>query len=257
MDKALKSVLDWWDVAGVDVPTLPPTAKVKTQSKSKVTEPRQKTSPKVQSNASQKTENSSLRPDATPIAAAAKTLSELKLAIQSFDAGPLSSHARQSVFARGNPEADLMIIGEAPGREEDIAGKPFMGREGQLLDRMMAAIGLNEQSVYMTTVVNWRLPQNRNPKTEEVETCRPFLNRHIELAAPKIIVLIGGVSLTALTGLTGVMKNRGQWQSVSIGGRDIPALPLYHPALLLKQPALKKDAWRDLLDLRQKLLELT
>ena len=101
--------------------------------------------------------------------------------------------------------------------------------------------------------MNWRPPQSRNPKAEEIELCKPFLNRHIELATPKFILIVGGVSLNALTGMTSIVKNRGQWQSLNIGGRDIPALPIYHPTLLLKQPALKKDAWRDLLDLRQKL----
>ena len=146
-----------------------------------------------------------------------------------------------------------MIIGEAPGRDEDIAGKPFVGRAGQLLDKMMAAIELTEEQFYITNVVNWRPPQNRNPKPGEIEICRPFLKRHIELVSPKYILIVGGVSLTALTGLTGIMKNRGQWQTLSIAGQDIPALPIYHPAFLLRQPALKKEAWRDLLDLREKL----
>lgn len=262
MDKALKSVLEWWDAAGVDVPAITPSAKPKPQSKTAAANPQSKGLSKAapsraKINAENKTEKLPRRLDTTPIAAAAKTLSDLKLAIETFDAGPLSSHARQSVFARGNPEADVMIIGEAPNREEDIAGKPFMGRDGLLLDRMMASIGLSEQSVYMTTVMNWRQPQNRNPKPEDVEICLPFILRHIELAAPKFIVLLGNVSLSALTNLTGVMKNRGQWQTVSIGDKNIPALPIYHPALLIKQPALKKEAWRDLLELRQKLLELT
>ncbi len=261
MDKALKSVLEWWDAAGVDVPAIAPSAKPKPQSTTTANSQSNSLSKAVpsraKSNAANKTEKSSLRLDGAPIAAAAKTLSDLKLAIETFEAGSLSSHARQSVFARGNPQADIMIIGEAPNREGDIAGKPFMGREGQLLDRMMASIGLSEQSVYMTTVMNWRQPQNRNPKPEDVEICLPFILRHIELVEPKFIVLLGNVSLSALTNLTGVMKNRGQWQTISIGDNTIPALPIYHPALLLKQPALKKEAWRDLLELRQKLLELT
>ena len=117
----------------------------------------------------------------------------------------------------------------------------------------MAAIELTEEQFYITNVVNWRPPQNRNPKPDEIEICRPFLNRHIELVSPKYILIVGGVSLTALTGLTGIMKNRGQWQTLTSAGTDIPALPIYHPAFLLRQPALKKEAWRDLLELRQKL----
>lgn len=258
MDKALKSVLEWWDAAGVDVPDIPAISK-----KGPKTSPTSQASPKAPRSVSKTTPPAARPPskapsstpilDPAPIAASAKTLADLKSAIGTYDAGLLSSRARQCVFARGNPDADVMIIGEAPGKDEDIAGKPFVGREGQLLDRMMASIGLTNEQVYMTTVINWRLPQNRNPKLEEIELCRPFINRHIELIAPKIILVVGAVSLTALSGLTSVMKNRGQWQTISAGGKDTPALPIFHPSLLLKQPALKKDAWRDLLELRQKL----
>jgi len=249
MDKALKSVLDWWDAAGVDVPDVTLAA-----PKRKAT-PRPTPTQKTKAAPPQATPTPAPKPsiDAAPIAAKAKTLAELKSAMDKFDAGLLSDAARQCVFARGNPEAELMVIGEAPGRDEDMAGKPFMGREGQLLDKMLASIGLTEETAYLTTVVNWRLPKNRNPSPEDIELCRPFLNRHIELAAPKIILLVGGVSLSALTGVTGIMKNRGQWQSVTIGNTEIPALPIYNPALLLKQPTLKKDAWRDLLALRARL----
>jgi len=253
LDKALKSALDWWDAIGVDVPDIPPAPKPKHTQRSTVKSPASK--PKVSDRPSQASpQNNAPLPDATPIAAAAKTLADLKTAMENFNAGALSDRARQCVFSRGNPEADVMIIGEAPGRDEDIAGKPFVGRSGQLLDKMMAAIELTEDQFYITNVVNWRPPQNRNPKPEEIELCRPFLNRHIELAAPKYILIVGGVSLTALTGLTGIMKNRGQWQTLTIAGRDIPALPIYHPAFLLRQPALKKEAWRDLLELRSHLI---
>ena len=254
MDEALKSVLEWWDAAGVDLPTIPSGAAPGKISKSVRQQTKPTTKPDIIApTGSGQNPSKDTRPDATPIAKAAKTLTELKSAMEAFDAGALSDRARQCVFARGNPEADLMIIGEAPGRDEDIAGKPFVGRAGQLLDKMMAAIELTEEQFYITNVVNWRPPQNRNPKPGEIEICRPFLNRHIELVSPKYILIVGGVSLTALTGLTGIMKNRGQWQTLSIAGQDIPALPIYHPAFLLRQPALKKEAWRDLLDLRQKL----
>jgi len=248
MDKALKSVLEWWEAAGVDVPDIPAASAV---PKVKQAQPKTPKRPAKKLTAKPRSDIPIL--DAAPIAAAARTLTELKSAMENFNAGPLSDRARQCVFARGNPNADVMIIGEAPGRDEDIAGKPFVGRAGQLLDKMMAAIEMGEDDFYITNVVNWRPPQNRNPKPDEIELCRPFLNRHIELAAPKFILIVGGVSLTALTGLTGIMKNRGQWQTLSIAGRDIPALPIYHPAFLLRQPALKKEAWRDLLELRSKL----
>jgi len=252
MDKALKSVLDWWDAAGVDVPDVTlasakrkakprPSASQKSVQKSAVPAPR--TGAAVPKPAS----------DAAPIAAKAKTLIKLKAAMDKFDAGALSDHARQCVFARGNPESSLMVIGEAPGRDEDIAGKPFVGRSGQLLDKMLGSIGLTEDDFYITNVVNWRPPKNRNPSDEEIAMCRPFLNRHIELMAPKVLLIVGGVSLSAMTGITGIMKNRGQWQTINIGTGDIPALPIYHPAFLLRQPTLKKDAWRDLLALRDRL----
>jgi DNA polymerase len=197
-----------------------------------------------------------------PAAAAAldlskvKTLDALHAAMKSFDAGGLTDGARQAVFARGNPAANLMVIGESPGRDEDIQGKPFVGQAGQLLDRMLGAIGLGDDDAYITNVINWRLPQNRNPKPQEIELCRPIIEKHIELAAPKVLLLVGGMSMTALTGLTGIMKNHGQWQEVSLAGTSYPAIPLYHPAFLLRRPELKKEAWRDLLSLRERLLSL-
>ena len=248
MDKALKSVLDWWDAAGVDVPEVN-LAAPKRKPRPRPA-PTQKTTPQAPLPTAPAPKPAI---DAAPIAAKAKTLAELKAAMDAFDAGPLSDGARQCVFARGNPEADVMVIGEAPGREEDIAGKPFIGPAGQLLDKMLASIGLTEETAYLTNVVNWRLPKNRNPTNAEIEMCRPFLERHIELAAPKVILLVGGVSMSAMTGLTGIMKQRGQWQTVTIAGKEIPALPIYHPAFLLRQPVLKKDAWRDLLALRERL----
>lgn len=247
MDKALKSVLDWWDAAGVDVPDVnlaAPKRKPKPRSA-----PPQTTAPRPTA------KPAAPKPDidAAPIAAKAKTLADLKAAMDAFDAGPLSDGARQCVFARGNPDADVMVIGEAPGREEDIAGKPFIGPAGQLLDKMLASIGLTEETAYLTNVVNWRLPKNRKTTDEDIALCQPFLHRHIELASPKVILMVGGVSMSAMTGLTGIMKERGQWQTVTIAGKEIPALPIYHPAFLLRQPTLKKDAWRDLLALRERL----
>lgn len=250
MDKALKALLDWWEEAGVNVPDMPP-AKPKpraSQSIAPQTAALQQAAPSAPPAAPS--------PAASALAQSAKTLAELKTAMEGFDAGALSDGATQCVFSRGNPESDIMVIGEAPGRDEDIQGKPFVGRSGQLLDKMFASIGLSEDDFYITNVINWRPPNNRNPKPEEIALCRPFLDRHIELMNPKVMVIVGGVSLTAMTGLTGIMKNRGQWQTLTIGGRDIPALPIYHPAFLLRQPAMKKHAWRDLLSLRARLSEL-
>jgi len=249
MDQALRSLVDWYAKVGVDVPDLapsaPPRKKRTTLSPPVAAQTTKPTRPKPQ-------EDRPL-PNSDLVAKGAKTLEELRLAVQTFDAGALSDGARQAVFSRGNPDADLMVIGEAPGRDEDIQGKPFIGQSGQLLDHMLAAIGLGKENFYVTNLVNWRPPKNRNPKPEEIEMCRPFLDRHVELAKPKVLLLVGGVSMTALTGMTGIMKNHGQWQDIEIGGGTLPALPLYHPAFLLRQPALKKDAWRDLLSLRAKL----
>lgn len=242
MEAALRSLLDWYAEMGVDVPKVPAARPVRAKRPLAKT-----TSPDPVQN-SQKTSAIDL--------SKVRTLDALREAINGFDAGPLSDGARQAVFARGNPESKLMVIGEAPGRDEDMQGKPFVGRAGQLLDRMLGAIALGENDVYITNVLNWRPPQNRNPKPEEIELCRPFIEKHIELVQPEILLLVGGISMTTLTKLTGIMKNHGQWQNVSVAGKSYPALPLYHPAFLLRRPELKKDAWRDLLALREKLLSL-
>lgn len=249
MDKALRSLVDWYAKVGVDVPDLVPGAPPR-----KKRTPLNPPAPVATTKPTRpKPQDDRPRPNADLVAKGAKTLDELRAAMQTFDAGALSDGARQAVFARGNPEADLMVIGEAPGRDEDIQGKPFIGQSGQLLDHMLAAIGLANEQFYVTNLVNWRPPKNRSPKPEEIEMCRPFLERHVELAKPKVILLVGTVSMTALTGMTGIMKNHGQWQDIEIGGETLPALPIYHPAFLLRQPALKKEAWRDLLSLRAKL----
>jgi len=244
MDAALRSLLDWYAEMGVDVPKIAPARPVTKRRPLKT-----KISPPTQANISKP-------PAPTAELTHIKSLDDLYSTIQQFDAGVLGDGARQAVICRGNPDAKLMVIGEAPGRDEDREGKPFIGRAGQLLDRMLAAIALSEDDVYITNVVNWRPPKNRNPSPSEIEMCRPLLEKHIDLVQPKILLLVGGISMTTLTGLTGIMKNHGQWQNVSILGKDYPALPLYHPAFLLRRPELKKEAWRDLLLLREKLLSL-
>ncbi|WP_298913580.1 uracil-DNA glycosylase [uncultured Algimonas sp.] len=250
MEKSLRSLLDWYERAGVDVPDLPPARSVRRVRPVKAEAP-PPPAPKP---------TAFTAADPAPVAAACKTIAELKAALDAFDAGPLSDGARQAVLARGNPDADLMVIGEAPGRDEDREGLPFVGRSGQLLDKMLGAIGLasgggDEDDVYVGNVCFWRPPNNRKPDPAELELCRPFVHRHIELARPKVILLAGGTAMQVMTGVSGIMKNRGQWQSVNVGTGDIPALPIYHPAFLLRQPALKAEAWQDLLTLRERLAE--
>ena len=201
--------------------------------------------------------------DSTALAAACQTLDELKTALAGFDAGPLKKTATQVVFSDGNPASTVMLIGEAPGRDEDIQGKPFVGRSGQLLDRMLAAIGLSRaesdpaKAVFITNVIFWRPPGNRTPTEAETLMCLPFVRRAIELMAPRVIVCLGGVPAQRLTGRRdGILKLRGKWLDYQTDTLTIPLLPTLHPAYLLRQPAQKRLAWRDLLSLRMKLDEI-
>jgi DNA polymerase len=200
-------------------------------------------------------------PGVDPVAAAraaavaAQSLAELQAALEAFDLCDLKRGARNTVFADGNPAARVMLIGEAPGRDEDAEGRPFVGRAGQLLDHMLAAIGLSRQSpdpatsVYITNVLPWRPPQNRDPAPDEIAMMQPFLARHVELAAPDLIVLMGNISCQAVLGQRGITRLRGQW-SQAFGH---PALPMLHPAYLLRTPAAKRDSWADLLALKARL----
>ena len=192
-------------------------------------------------------------------AATAATLDELRQQMAEFDGCNLKFTAKNLVFADGNPEASIMLVGEAPGRDEDLEGLPFVGRSGQLLDRMLAAIGLDRQSVYIANVIPWRPPGNRTPTPQETEICRPFIERQIELANPKVLVTLGGPSAKTLLHATeGVMRLRGNWKvHVTASGVAIPAMPTLHPAYLLRNPAHKKFAWRDFLEIKAKLRSLS
>lgn len=185
-------------------------------------------------------------------AAAAQTLDELRAAFEAFDGCPLKSTATNLVFADGNPSAPLMILGEAPGADEDATGKLFVGRAGQLLDRMLAAIGLDRTGVYISNVLPWRPPGNRTPTPLEVAACLPFTLRHIELVGPRWLVTVGAAATQTLTGTSdGIMRLRGKWREIDVGPHRIHLLPMLHPAYLLRTPAQKKLAWVDLRRLRR------
>ncbi len=184
----------------------------------------------------------------------AQTLDELRAALDTFEGCALRKTATQLVFADGNPNSRLMLVGEAPGAEEDRAGKPFVGRSGQLLDRMLAAIGLDRTSAYITNVVPWRPPGNRTPTPLETAACLPFTRRHIELSACEILVCLGNPSTQILLGAKdGIMRTRGRWLEYDAGARAIRAMPMLHPAFLLRQPGHKRLAWRDMRELQRAL----
>ncbi len=184
-------------------------------------------------------------------AASAETLDALKDALARFDGCSLRLTARSLVFADGDPAARVMLIGEAPGREEDLQGLPFVGRSGQLLDRMLAAIGLDRSAVYIANVVPWRPPGNRTPTPEETAICRPFVRRQIALVDPDFLICLGGAAAKELLDTReGILRLRGQWQPFDTGARTIRAMATLHPAYLLRQPLQKRLVWRDLLTLK-------
>ncbi|WP_342162305.1 uracil-DNA glycosylase [Methylobacterium sp. SD21] len=184
--------------------------------------------------------------DARARARNAASLEELEAILAAFDACPLRFTAKNLVFGDGNPQARVMFLGEAPGADEDRIGKPFMGRSGQLLDKMMAAIGLDRSSAYIANVVPWRPPGNRNPTPQEVATCKPFVERQIELVDPELIVCLGAPATQTLTGTKdGILKTRGRVFPYALPSRETKLLATLHPAFLLRQPLQKRLAWRD------------
>src|SRR5215469_14507378 len=180
-------------------------------------------------------------------AAGATSLDALRSILERFEGCGLRFTAKRLVFADGNPQARVMFVGEAPGREEDIEGLPFVGRSGQLLDRMMAAIGLNRASAYIANVIPWRPPGNRTPTPQESQICLPFIKRQIELANPDVLVCLGNPSTqTLLSTREGIMKTRGRWLNYDTGTRSVRAMATFHPAYLLRSPAYKRMSWQDL-----------
>ncbi|WP_417498281.1 uracil-DNA glycosylase [Maricaulis sp.] len=200
-------------------------------------------------------------PNARELVANTATLEALRAAIESFHGCPLRNTARNTVFARGNPQAKVMIVGEAPGRDEDLAGEPFVGPAGHLLDRIFASIGLGGEQIYITNILNWRPPGNRSPTQEEIATCLPLVERHIALIEPDLLVLAGGIAAQSLLGTSdSITRLRGKWADYALRdpageptGKTIPALPTFHPAYLLRRPTEKRFAWQDMLTLAKRL----
>ena len=190
--------------------------------------------------------------EARRVAQSCMSVTALAEALARFEGCALKQSATNLVFADGNPESQVMLIGEAPGRDEDLRGLPFVGRSGKLLDRMLAAIGLDRTKVYISNILFWRPPANRSPTNEEMAVCLPFVMRHVTLVKPKVVVALGGVAAKQLLDTTeGIMRLRGRWQTLALpDGTSLPLLPTFHPAYLLRQPAHKRLAWRDLLALK-------
>jgi DNA polymerase len=193
---------------------------------------------------------------AKALADAADTIEALRRALAGFTECPLAATATNLVFADGNPASGLVLVGETPGPEEDLSGKPLTGPAGALLDRMLASIGLDRSRVLITSLIPWRPPGGRPPTDSEIAMCLPFLQRHLALLQPKIVVTLGALPTKALTGNdAGIRKLRGKWQDLQLygGGPEVKLLPMQHPAFLIRTPAAKKDAWADLLALQRTL----
>jgi len=270
-EKALKALIAWWEDAGIelDEPIVRPkktegSAPRPAQPSSRAAFVREKPAEPTRAATAHAATAAGFGkpapegPSAQDTVANVKTLEELKQAIENFDGCALKRTARNMVFSRGNPDAKIMIVGEAPGRDEDEQGKPFVGRSGQLLDAMFKAIGLEEEDLYISNIVNWRPPGNRNPTQEEVAICLPLIERHIAIQNPDTLIVTGGVAAQSLLrSTTGITKLRGRWaeyllkdEQGSETGIKVRTLPMFHPSYLLRRPAEKRHAWSDLLLLK-------
>tara|TARA_B100000989_G_scaffold222081_1_gene169734 strand:- start:758 stop:1516 length:759 start_codon:yes stop_codon:yes gene_type:complete len=203
-------------------------------------------------NYSNELNNISLFPDLKAV----ESLDDLKDYMSKFKGCELYKSATNMVFSDGNKSSQVMLIGEAPGHDEDIQGKPFVGRSGKLLNKMLEAIGLSRETVYIANIVPWRPPNNRRPTEEEINICLPFIRKHIELISPKVLMLLGSTATYALLrNKEGITKIRGKWVNMEFGKLKVPTLPSFHPAFLLRQPAQKKYSWEDLKMLKKKIDE--
>lgn len=264
--KAMAAYLDWWRDAGLTAGVSDRATdwfaldQIEMQAPLPVAPSRAQPRPSEPEPSRPAPAATSLRPAGTinpahrALAASAGSLDQLHRLLRDFDGCGLKTTATHMCFYRGAAEAPTLLIGEAPGRDEDLAGKPFVGRAGQLLDLMLASIGLDETSVHIANTVYWRPPGNRTPTPEETLICAPFLARQIELVKPKRIVLLGGVAAKTILGLDeGITKLRGKWRTLAVAGNAIPVLATWHPAYLLRTPAAKRQAWQDLLMLQDAL----
>jgi uracil-DNA glycosylase len=241
----LDSLLGWWRLAGLDAE---PAAPTRAPSPAARMAP---AAPLAAAQAAAAVSQVEAALESERLAASCDSLEALEAAVRGFDGCGLKRTARSTVFSDGTPGAPIMIVGEAPGREEDEHGKPFVGRSGQLLDRMVAAIGLERaRNLYITNVIPWRPPGNLDPSAAEIGLCLPFIRRHIALAKPKAVLLVGRIAAQALLGTSeGITRLRGKWSRLPIGEDGVRALATLHPAYLLRQPVQKAAVWDDLLTL--------
>lgn len=254
-ETALKSLTDWWGDMGVEVDEALMRALTKTVPRAvATTEPSNVRAPRKRRGKKTLEDWIAL---ARETAAAADSLDALKAAIEAYDGSPLKAGANKCAVFDGTQGADLMVIGEGPGGEEDRKGLPFIGKAGQLLDKMLAAIDLDRKTnCFISNVNYWRPPANRNPDADELAVCRPFVDRMVELAQPRIIIATGGVATkTLLSTKTGIMKLRGSEHQFSAGAHECLIIPIFHPAYLLRRPEDKSRTWRDLLLVKQRLEE--
>jgi len=261
----LISMLEWYRAAGVDMPVgEEPVDRFAQQKAARAAASERAQAAPLPAPAAQQPPppvmEASLSSDpaeARALAAQAESLDELREILDGYNGCGLKFRATQLVFADGNPQAEIMLIGEAPGGEEDRIGRPFVGRSGQLLDRMLKAIGLDRTRVYIANTVPWRPPGNRAPTPEEMALCLPFLNRQVELVAPRIILSLGGpATKTVFNTDIGILKMRGKWAEVTLGNHKAMGLATLHPAYLLRTPSAKQQAWRDLLTLQARMEEM-
>jgi DNA polymerase len=256
-------ILRWWVDAGVDLAidetprnrfAASPAPRTAAAPAASAGPPAGKPTPRIEPAAAAPDE---AKRSAGALAASAQSLDELRAVLEKFDGCALKATATRLVFSDGAPNARVMLVGEAPGGDEDRIGRPFVGRAGQLLDRMLASIGLDRGKVYVANVVPWRPPGNRTPTPHETAICLPFIRRQIELVAPAVLVCLGASSAQTLLGMKeGITRSRGQWFDYPMAGRAIEALPMLHPAYLLRQPAQKRAAWRDLRTLARALRDI-